>query len=179
MWRSIPRTGSGAGICSAPISGWHRRSRLEPKGDVLLISPGATVTLETNLLRLRARVVEINYGDGPLPPNSYFENVTIEFAVWLKQGVGAPAAAGGNAALPPMPSAPPAYEPAPAYNAPPVAPPPAMPQARPVYEDYDEPATQAFPPQQPPPPPPMPSRRPPDDDDPFDGTADFNPVNRS
>ena len=158
------------------------RSRLEPKGDVLLISNGATVTLETNLLRLRARVVEITYGDGPLPPNSYFENVTIEFAVWLKQGVGTPkpGIAGGNTALPPMPpvAAAPSYDSVPDYTAPPVAPPPAVPQPRPIYEDYDEPATQAYPPQQPPPMPPPPARRPPDDD-PFDGTADFTPVNRN
>ncbi len=155
------------------------RSRLEPKGDLLLITEGAMVTLETNLLRLRARVVEINYGDGPLPPNSYFENVTIEFAVWLKQGASA-SVPGGNSALPPLPAMPastPSYDATPTYAAPPSAPPPAMPQAQPVYEDYDEPATQAYPPVAPPPQMP-PSRRPPDDD-PFDGTADFTPVNRN
>lgn len=151
------------------------RSRLEPKGQVLLIAPGATVTLETNLLKLQARVVEMDYGEGPLPPNSYFDNVTIEFVVWLKQGSSAP----GTTALPPMPvmqtttrtfmednaTA--------AYNPPPVAPPPPPPVTYP--EDDDLPTQGQFPqgPRSPLPP------LPPENDDPFDGTADFTPINRN
>ncbi len=145
------------------------RSRLETKGEVILIQPGAIAVLETNLLHLRARVVEMSYGEGPLPPNSYLENATIEFAVWFKKTAGsgqpAPAALPSMGAQPPLPAsdatatyvAPPSQPAAPTYQ----PPPPAMPQQPPRS--------------MPPPPPPLR----PEDEDPFDGTADFTPINRN
>jgi hypothetical protein len=38
--------------------------------------------LGTATLRLVARVVDMNYGSGALPPNSFFERVTLELAIW-------------------------------------------------------------------------------------------------
>ena len=69
------------------------RSKLEAKGDLVLAQPGATVTMETNTLRLQARIVDIQYGTGPLPPNSYFEKMTVELAAWRKEASSVPAGA--------------------------------------------------------------------------------------
>ncbi|MCB0103287.1 MAG: hypothetical protein H6635_07035 [Anaerolineales bacterium] len=58
------------------------RSRLEPKGELVLVEPQAQVLLETATLQLLATVVDIEYGAGPLPENSYFERMTLELAIW-------------------------------------------------------------------------------------------------
>ena len=62
------------------------RSRLEPKGELVLVEPQAQVLLETATLQLLATIVDIEYGKGPLPDNSYFERVTLELAIWPRQG---------------------------------------------------------------------------------------------
>src|SRR5262249_42016818 len=69
------------------------RSKLEVKGELVVAKPGAVIKLETNTLRLQARIVDMAYGSGPLPPNSYFEKMTMELQVWRRSGVGAPAGA--------------------------------------------------------------------------------------
>ncbi len=61
------------------------RQRLEAKGDLVLIAPQQKILLETATLQLMATVVEMEYGGGPLPENSYFERVTLELAVWQKE----------------------------------------------------------------------------------------------
>ena len=58
------------------------RDRLEPKGELILIKPGERILLETANLQLLATVVDMEYGMGSLPANSYFQRVTLEFAVW-------------------------------------------------------------------------------------------------
>jgi hypothetical protein len=58
------------------------RQRLEAKGEPFLAEPGAEMELGTATLRLVARVVDMNYGSGALPPNSFFERVTLELAIW-------------------------------------------------------------------------------------------------
>ncbi len=58
--------------------------RLASKGDQSLVEPGTKVTLETATLVLEARVVDMNYGSGALPANSYFDRLTLELAVWPK-----------------------------------------------------------------------------------------------
>jgi uncharacterized membrane protein YciS (DUF1049 family) len=58
--------------------------RLASKGEPLTISPGQRVLLETATLQLEARVVDMNYGQGALPDNSYFDRLTLELAVWTK-----------------------------------------------------------------------------------------------
>jgi hypothetical protein len=41
------------------------------------------VTLETKTLRVEARVAEIEYGAGDMPPNSFFGKLTVDLAVWV------------------------------------------------------------------------------------------------
>ncbi len=146
------------------------RSKLETKGYIVLMQAGAVLTLDTNSLRLQARIVEMEYGQGPVPPNSFLQKVTIEIAVWRKAGAAAPVRSAVPAALPPE-------KPLPLDIA--FDPPPAMPPARPAT-----PAAPAFSnpaPQQPRPfpgAPPAPPRQspPPPEDDPFGGTGDFTPI---
>jgi hypothetical protein len=61
------------------------RSRLEPKGELVIVTPQAQILLETATLQLLATVVDLEYGRGPLPDNSYFERITLELAIWPKQ----------------------------------------------------------------------------------------------
>ena len=67
------------------------RASLASKGDLVLVEPGAEVVLETATLTLRARVMELEYGTGQLPDNSFFQRVTLELGVWAK-----PEAEGGE-----------------------------------------------------------------------------------
>jgi hypothetical protein len=58
--------------------------RLESKGEPVLGEPGKRIILETATLQLEARVVDMNYGQGALPANSFFERLTLELAIWPK-----------------------------------------------------------------------------------------------
>jgi hypothetical protein len=60
------------------------RTKLAPKGEPVLAQEGAEVTLETKTLRIRARIVEAQYGMGNLPQNSFFERLSIDLAAWVK-----------------------------------------------------------------------------------------------
>ena len=62
------------------------RGKLEPKGDLSVVKPGEQVLLETETLQLLATVVDLEYGVGALPPNSYFERITLELAIWPRSG---------------------------------------------------------------------------------------------
>jgi len=62
------------------------RSRLEPKGDLNVVKQGEQVLLETETLQLLATVVDLEYGMGALPQNSYFERITLELAIWPRSG---------------------------------------------------------------------------------------------
>ena len=62
------------------------RAKLEPKGDLNVVKPGEQVLLETETLQLLATVVDQEYGVGALPPNSYFERITLELAIWPRSG---------------------------------------------------------------------------------------------
>jgi len=62
------------------------QAKLAPKGDLVLAEPDAEVVLETATLLLRARVTELEYGQGQLPPNSFFQRVSLELGVWIKEG---------------------------------------------------------------------------------------------
>ena len=66
------------------------RAKLATKGEPELARPEAAVELETATLKVRTRVVEMNYGTGDLPLNSFFNKVVLELAAWPKE---APAAA--------------------------------------------------------------------------------------
>lgn len=60
------------------------RNRLATKGEPVQAEPSAQIVLETATLRLTARIVDMTYGEGPLPPESYFDGLIIELAVWQK-----------------------------------------------------------------------------------------------
>ncbi len=60
------------------------RTRLSAKGDPFLAQPGTEAELDTATLHLVARVVDMAYGSGPSPQDSYFERITLEIAVWQK-----------------------------------------------------------------------------------------------
>jgi len=62
------------------------RARLEPKGDLNVVKQGEQVLLETETLQLLATVVDLEYGMGALPQNSYFERITLELAIWPRSG---------------------------------------------------------------------------------------------
>jgi hypothetical protein len=59
--------------------------RLASKGEPVLAEPGKHIVLETATLQLEARVVSMNYGQGALPGSSFFDQMTLELAVWPKQ----------------------------------------------------------------------------------------------
>ncbi len=60
------------------------RQRLAAKGEPVLSEPGIETVLETQTLRLVARVVDMGYGDGALPDSSFFERLLLELAIWPK-----------------------------------------------------------------------------------------------
>ncbi len=62
------------------------RARLERKGELVVVEPQAQVLLETATLQLLATVVDLEYGKGPMPAGSYFERITLELAIWPRQG---------------------------------------------------------------------------------------------
>lgn len=181
-------------IYNDPVARAELESKVDdPANDIVLAQPGAVIILETGQLRMQAKIAELVYGSGPLPPNSYFESLNIRMEAWQKSGTTAamPAPVGGGYAPPPPPPAPAGlpsldtYEIGPppsmpsGMSAPQAAPPPSMPTYNPnptqpsaPYGGGVQPLTPPPLRQQPPPPPPRTSN----DDDPFGGTGDFTPI---
>ena len=62
------------------------RARVEPKGELVVVEPQSQILLETATLQLLATVVDLEYGRGALPADSYFERITLELAIWPRQG---------------------------------------------------------------------------------------------
>jgi hypothetical protein len=60
------------------------KSKLAAKGEPVLAKSGDIVSLETATLVVTARIVDMAYGGGALPPNSFFERLTIELAAYRK-----------------------------------------------------------------------------------------------
>jgi hypothetical protein len=60
------------------------RQRLETKGELVQTDAGSQTVLETATLKLVARIVDMTYGQGALPENSFFESLILELAVWQK-----------------------------------------------------------------------------------------------
>ena len=58
--------------------------RLEIRGEPILAEPGAQFVLDTATLRLEGRIVDVMYGDMPLPEDSYFQRCTVELAIYRK-----------------------------------------------------------------------------------------------
>jgi hypothetical protein len=59
---------------------------LEAKGDLALAQEGGEITLDTATLTLKAHILELEYGTGQLPPNSFFKRIMLELGVWVKPG---------------------------------------------------------------------------------------------
>ena len=62
------------------------RARLEAKGELVMLAPQEQIILVTAALQLLVTVSDLEYGVGALPPESYFERVTLELAIWPKEG---------------------------------------------------------------------------------------------
>jgi hypothetical protein len=60
------------------------KQRLSAKGEPILAESGVETVLETQTLKLTARVVDMGYGDGAMPTESYFDRFILELAVWSK-----------------------------------------------------------------------------------------------
>lgn len=64
------------------------RTKLAPKGEAVFGEEGSTIGLATASLRVQAKVIELEYGVGELPPNSFVSRLTIELAAWQLEGAG-------------------------------------------------------------------------------------------
>jgi len=62
------------------------RTSLASKGDLIPVEKGAEIVLETATLVLRARMLELEYGEGQLPTASFFKRVKMEIGAWVKPG---------------------------------------------------------------------------------------------
>ena len=60
------------------------RQRLAAKGEPVLADINQQIVLETQTLQLVARVVQMPYGEGALPPESFFDQFILELAIWQK-----------------------------------------------------------------------------------------------
>jgi len=60
------------------------RMRLESKGELILAEIGKTVLLETASLQLEARIIDMAYGEGAAPDQSFFDRLTLELSAWPK-----------------------------------------------------------------------------------------------
>jgi hypothetical protein len=64
------------------------REKLAPKGEAVLGEEGTVIELATASLRIEAKVIELKYGTGELPENSFVDRLTIELAAWQMEGAG-------------------------------------------------------------------------------------------
>ena len=60
------------------------KSRLSAKGEPMMARSDAVVEMETATLKVAARIVDMQYGSGALPPNSFFQQLTLEISAWKK-----------------------------------------------------------------------------------------------
>ena len=58
--------------------------KLASKGEPILMEAGKNIVMETATLKLEARVIDMSYGKGSMPDNSYFDRMTLELVVWHK-----------------------------------------------------------------------------------------------
>ena len=58
--------------------------RLQAKGEPFMVSRGQQVVLETATLQLVMTPTDLEYGQGALPEESYFDRLTLEIVVWPK-----------------------------------------------------------------------------------------------
>lgn len=67
------------------------KAKLAPKGEPVLAREMETIVLETASLIINAEITEMQYGsDAQMPPQSYFDRITISLSAWAKEGQAAP-----------------------------------------------------------------------------------------
>lgn len=131
-----------------------------PATDLAAAEPGAELLLDTNAMRIRARINTIIYNYGGGAPSSGIENLQIELMAWQKQGRGFSAAGDYTD----MQFAPPSQMP----STLPTPPPPAGGQSAGTFDSSPFDTTRQTPSK--------PPRRPEDEeDDPFGGSGNFMP----
>jgi hypothetical protein len=62
------------------------RNKLSPDADPVIAEEGATFDIETTALIVKAKIEEVNYGEGQ-PANSYFEDLKVSLTAYLKPDV--------------------------------------------------------------------------------------------
>lgn len=62
------------------------KAKLAPKGEPVLARENEVIVLETASLIVNAEIKAMNYGSGTLPPQSFFDNFTVELSAWAKEG---------------------------------------------------------------------------------------------
>lgn len=60
------------------------RQKLEAKGELVMVEPNKKIIIETETLQLLVTVTDLEYGAGPLPPNSFLDRAILELAIWPK-----------------------------------------------------------------------------------------------
>jgi hypothetical protein len=68
------------------------KAELATKGEAVLATPGGITLLETQTLTVQARIIDMAYGSGALPTNSFFERMSVEISAWPKKAAGTPGA---------------------------------------------------------------------------------------
>jgi hypothetical protein len=66
------------------------RAKLASKGDPVLAEIGKGIVLETSSLRVEARVMDMEYDGGAVPPQSHFTKLTVELVTRPLESGGAP-----------------------------------------------------------------------------------------
>ena len=61
------------------------KAKLAPKGEPVLARENEVIVLETAVLIINATVKEMQYGTDNMPPQSYFESLTLEISAWAKE----------------------------------------------------------------------------------------------
>ena len=61
------------------------KAKLAPKGEPVLARESEVIVLETAALIINASVKDMQYGTDDMPPQSYFETVTLEISAWAKE----------------------------------------------------------------------------------------------
>jgi hypothetical protein len=62
------------------------KAKLAPKGEPVLARENEVIVLETATLIINAEIKEMQYGAGSLPPQSFFDNFSIDLSAWAKEG---------------------------------------------------------------------------------------------
>lgn len=60
------------------------RAELAPRGEPVLAKVGESIYLETLTLIVQVQIIDLAYGSGALPPNSFFERMSIKISAYQK-----------------------------------------------------------------------------------------------